>query len=534
MIRPLRALYHLVKADFLERVRSYSFLVTIGVAAIIAYQYVPPVDAAYLTLGLGHYRGLYDSAWVGSAVAMLTSTLVSLPAFYVVKNGITHDRQTGVGQIIATTPIKRSSYLLGKALSNLTVLSTLVIVMMLVALGMQLLRGESREINLLALSAPFIGSTLPTMALVAALAVFFEATSALKGGFGNVAYFFVWVAALSTTILQSGGSGSGLRAKADLFGITPVLVSMVSRARELYPGYTGQVAMGMVRPGRLTETFHWVGMKWTTDYLYARLIWLGVALLLVLASALFFDRFDPFRLRRVSSKPSKAVKRPSTYAPSTKPEERYSLSPLSKSAVRFRLVTAVRAELRLMLKGWPWWWYAGAVAVNLACLFAPLSMSQATLYPLCWGWPVLIWSGMGSREAIHRVQQTVFSAPRPLNRQFPSVWLAGALTAALTGLGPLLMLFRSGSAASLWAWLVACLFIPALAIALGVLSGTSKLFEACYTLLWYVGPLNKHPAFDFMGAGPGALRARMPLWYAAFTIGLLAVAIWGRAKQLEQ
>jgi len=55
-----RVLYHMVRADFLERVRRYSFLVTLAFAIYIGY-------AAYsgiIVVRLGEYRGIYNSAWL--------------------------------------------------------------------------------------------------------------------------------------------------------------------------------------------------------------------------------------------------------------------------------------------------------------------------------------------------------------------------------------------------------------------------------------------------------------------------------------
>lgn len=93
----VRAVFHLMPADFLERSRRYSFLITLGLTIFVVYLYVPPSSANYLTLGLGNYRGVYNSAWVGGAVAVLCSALLSLPAFYLVKNAIERDEQTRVG-----------------------------------------------------------------------------------------------------------------------------------------------------------------------------------------------------------------------------------------------------------------------------------------------------------------------------------------------------------------------------------------------------------------------------------------------------
>jgi hypothetical protein len=43
------------------------------------------------------------------------------------------------------------------------------------------------------------------------------------------------------------------------------------------------------------------------------------------------------------------------------------------------------------------------------------------------------------------------------------------------------------------------MFVPSLALMLGVWSGSSRMFEILYLLLWYAGPLNKVPFLDYTG-----------------------------------
>jgi hypothetical protein len=49
------------------------------------------------------------------------------------------------------------------------------------------------------------------------------------------------------------------------------------------------------------------------------------------------------------------------------------------------------------------------------------------------------------------------------------------------------------------AWFGGLLFIPSLALALGVLGRSSRLFQAVYLLLWYA-VVNSTATLDFMGA----------------------------------
>jgi hypothetical protein len=80
------------------------------------------------------------------------------------------------------------------------------------------------------------------------------------------------------------------------------------------------------------------------------------------------------------------------------------------------------------------------------------------------------------------------------------------------------------------AWGSAALFIPSLALALGVWSSSSKLFEVVYMIWWYVGPVNQVRYLDFLGSGelvsPGVL-----LVYWVGTILLLILAVLGRRRQ---
>ena len=183
-----RILYQLARADFLERVRRYSFLLTLVFAMYLGYA----TATGRITLRLGDYRGVYTSAWIGVLVSVVTTCFVSLVGFYIVKNSIDRDRQTRVGQILASTPLSKAEYLVGKLLSNFAVLALMVIVLAFAAVAMQIFHGEDSRFDLWAMLSPFLLLALPAMALTAAIAVLFESVSFLSGGFGNVVWFFMW------------------------------------------------------------------------------------------------------------------------------------------------------------------------------------------------------------------------------------------------------------------------------------------------------------------------------------------------------
>ncbi len=238
-MKTLRLLYNLARADFLERLRRSSFLVTVAFTLFVAYLYVPPLDTSYLPISLGGNRGVYNSAWLGSAVAILTSTLFSLPAFYLVKNAIARDRQTNVGQILAATSLTRPQYTLGKAASNAAVLALLAGIIAMATGAMQLIRGEDLQLEPWALLSPFLVIALPAMVLVAAVALLFETVGWLRGSLGNAVYLAAWVATVQGALAVAGVWEEANRVPVtpvpDPFGVTAILARMVADARAAFP-----------------------------------------------------------------------------------------------------------------------------------------------------------------------------------------------------------------------------------------------------------------------------------------------------------
>jgi ABC-type transport system involved in multi-copper enzyme maturation permease subunit len=301
-------LFHLMRADFLERVRRYSFLIVLGLVGYAGYLFVPPAGAAYATLVRGSYRALYNSAGVGNLFGSVAVIFLSLFGFYLVKNAIARDYQTGVGQIIATTPISKPVYLLGKWLSNLAVLTVILAVLTIMALVMQVVRVEAPQVDFWKLLAPIWLMGLPVLAIWSAFAVAFESIPFLRGGFGNVVAFFLWAGILGSWAPSFATLATPSN---DLLGMSRATASIQRQILEIDPSAeidTGgmfwfQVPQVPGQPARSAKPFTWNGLDWTGGLILERLLWIGFAVLIALAASIPFDRFDPSR-RRASAKAS--------------------------------------------------------------------------------------------------------------------------------------------------------------------------------------------------------------------------------------
>lgn len=511
----LRVLYHLARADFLERVRRYSFLLTMIFAAGLAYG----AFTGKIRLELDEYRGVYNSAWVGSMMTLVSTAFITLAGFYIVKNTIQRDETTRVGLVLATTPMSKSLYTLGKALSNFVVLAAMVSVLAVAAVILQLARAEGGGLVPGQLLAPFVWVALPAMSITAAVAVLFETLPVLRGGVGNVIYFFAWTASLGV---------SAMAGVDDFMGFGFLSDHMMGALKRIDPSYHGGFALQAGPPAHATKTFLWNGVDWTLPVILARLKWAAIACGVAWLSALFFHRFDPARWGRRFRLPSPVA---GDSFPTSQPADVVTvrLTPLTRQSHTGSFARLVTSELRLMLKGRRWWWYLVAAGFFVASLAVPDVQARQAIAAFACLWPILIWSQMGAREARHGTEALVFSCAHALDRQLPAVWVAGVLVAAVTGGGMAIRLAIAGDWPGLSGWLAGALFVPALALALGVWSGSSKFFEALYTLWWYTGPMNHVPGPDFTGMAP--TRFGTPAYLLAALV-LLTAAYFGRRRKL--
>jgi len=155
------------------------------------------------------------------------------------------------------------------------------------------------------------------------------------------------------------------------------------------------------------------------------------------------------------------------------------------------------------------------------------------MLPWLWIWPVLLWSAMGTRETRQQTSGFIFSAAHPLRRQFSAAWLAGFVVALLMAAGAALRMLIARDWTGAVGCAVAAAFIPTLALAMGVWSGTSKLFEAVYVIWWYIGPIHHDRALDFMFTSANTFSPATLRSYVLATLALFTLALIGRRRQLH-
>lgn len=165
-------LFYFIKNNLIRQMRSYPFLIVIGLTIFLGYACVPAASAGYEIFYLGGVRGVYNSNWLGGMGAMTSTLFIWLLGFYMLRSQISDDQQLGVGQLIAASPISKFQYIFSKTISNFIVLVVIETVFIIAFMVMQFIRGEDLSFQLGGYLYPLFYIVFPSLLLLAAFTIF--------------------------------------------------------------------------------------------------------------------------------------------------------------------------------------------------------------------------------------------------------------------------------------------------------------------------------------------------------------------------
>jgi hypothetical protein len=519
----LNSIYHIAKADFLQRVRSNNFLIAIGVCIFLIYSFVPEIGASYSILTLGNYRGFYNAAWIGGMVANCIP-FFALIGFYVVNYAVQRDYDTGVGQIIATTRITKIQYLFGKLSSNFAVLFFMLSVIAVMTVVMFYIRGETTHLELDKLLIPLMVLGIPAMFIVSAIAVFMDSITSLGRGAINMLYFFLFVTLVG---------GSIVNPYLDVFSVGTVMADISKSLTEIHPDWNGNSGSGLIireLPAQIS-VFEWEGMHWNLSIIGQRIIFVGISICLVLLAAIGFNRFDTTKVKKQKTKKSKRFGKKEQATETNYIPSGIHLKDAILPKSRFSFFALLKAELKMMLKGNTNLWKLFTVVFFILSAFTPMSFAYKVALPLLWFFQTLLLSRLGSREITTRCDDYIFSSPFPLLWQLPATLTAPTLFMCILALPVMIRLAILGDFYGVMAVLIGALFIPVTAITLGIVTRGSKLFEVLFAITIYAS-FNAIPFLDLVGSLEASRSIGMAYYFLGSSIILIGLAFIMRKRQL--
>lgn len=495
----MKYIYSIIKADYLQRTRSYAFLITLAVTVYAAYSFVPPPSASYTTLNIPGFQGVYNSAWVGCVSAMMTTVMLSMWGFFLINTGIKKDIDTEVGLIVATTPITNLGYLFSKFFSNFLVLLTIMGFTFVVSIGMFFLRATGSPHIVSDFVLPYLLFAVPSLFFISSVAIAAEVFLRDKLILQCIAFIFLFGVIIGSS--KGGRDNNGIILM-DVFGVKTITNSISNQINTQYHANIHDISMGFVFHShkKAYQTFVWNGVSFTSVFLLSRLLWICIGFMVVYISSFFFHRFD-FKQVSAGKKAKKLKIGESAQEIVYKDPATINLSKLPKLVPDYGIIPFIKTELLLLIrKGSKWLWLVVA-SVWVGMIFAPLNIAYGILLPIIWFLQVTRWSELATKEKANQLHYFTYSSYKPLQRMLPAQIIAGVILALVLALP---VMVRCGIAADGYAVfniISGALFIVLLAVCLGIISGGKKLYEIFFFMITYL-LVEKGFIADYMGAVP--------------------------------
>ena len=486
----MKKILNLIKYDYLQRTRSYQFLIILAASLAFSYTLIPTPDANYSTVRVGDYLGHYNSPWIAYVTALMASVFVSMVGYYLINNSIKIDQSTKVGQIVAATRISNFHYLIAKFLGNFLVLLTIVILIFFVSIALFFLYSTGYPFEIHHFLVAYLLIPIPTIAFIAALAVVLEVMFKNKSVLQNTVFFILFMALLAQDGLQGTQGG-------------PLGVDYPSKAMEKQVGKDKlsksslqKLNIGfIIGDKKLTKRFEFKGVSISPSYVLFRLFWPLLGVLFLYISSKYFHRFEHHE--RLSLKKEKK-KRDQQLTYSDAGMQEMDISSFPKLDQSMSLWPVFKTELLMMIrKGKRWLWLLNLSGVIVLAVI-PLKPAHLIALPILWFLQVHRWADLVTKEKHHQMHFFIFSSFKPVQRLLTSQFLAGTAL-ALTLAFPLIIRYALlGQLFSVVSIIVGAICVIAFSAFAGIVTRGKRFFEIIFFFITYLN-INGFPYTNYYG-----------------------------------
>ncbi len=493
------------------RMRRLSTLVAVLAVVVVSWSLVVDPSTGKSLLVTNGARILYTSSALALGSATLAGILFSLAGFYLLRGRIAEDLRCGIGSVIGASPTGDTAFLAGRWLGCAAYLGLLSGVFLVTMLVLQAVRGDGPVQPLVYLQA-YALMLLPMVCFVASCAILFDSWAPLMGKGGDLLFFVLWAAQMSTIGEVAPDGALPLAALVDFNGSA---VAIAAFERQLDTSNLGIGSMNFdagVAPVVLPV---WL---WNAQALAWRAASAALALLPLVAAMFLFHRFSPDRV-----KPARARRRrdPLAVLNSWLRPLAVLVRPLLRLAARLPgLSGQVLADVALTLMAAP-----AAVAALLAMLVAAAVAEPAALKPLLIAgaafWGVLV-SDVSTRDGTAGCSGMTGAVPGGASRRYLRQ-LAAAVLLGWLFMGPAALRLLEAQPVRALATVTGAIVLAAFASLFGTLGRTPRIFLALFLFGLYVAINMPHsPMLDVVGFNGAANRESVSLLLGA---GLLAAAV---------
>lgn len=456
-------IWFIALSDLKERTRRFSFLALCALSVLAAFLFVPDSEAEMTSIAVDADYFLQGTnwTWIPMASALCTGMLLPLAGFFYLRNTLSFDRKTGTMALVYTSPVRRVSYLTGKYISNLLLLTLVLAVVVVSSLCMTLIHFPGSAFSVLHFLSFFAG-ILPGIFLCAAVALMAEAAPLLQGRSGSwlagVLFFVMYIVCISLLVDDPQS------AMARFFDMTGFVWLKDSIDQSVYhvTGRPAQVALGVhqnmeVSHRELSELF-FQPLSFTQKRVLEKGAMIVGGMVISIAASAILPRYESSKKRRViSEKKGRNTDGQGLFATEA-------IQTLRNCSVPWALVMS---------------------GLWLSMFLADRKTAYGTLWVLAMMWSCLLYADYGCREKKYNMDVLLPTFYHAQSRQMLVRWCVGAMLSALISVPVILRAALAGNWAGAAAGVLSACFVPALSIFLGRISGSERAFEIVFLVIGY-------------------------------------------------
>lgn len=280
------------------RLRTRRLSTLLAVMAMIAISWAMIVDpkTGSTLMSINNSRVLYTSSALAMGSASLLSFLLALIGFYLVRGRIVEDIRSGIGSVIAATPVGNALFLFSRWLGGVAYMLLLVMVAMCSIMVLQAVRGDG-PIQIGVYLQTYLLVLGPMVFFAVGAAILFDSTSLLMGKAGDILYFIAWVfqVSLVSKVEQlSGGFSSWLFL--DFSGLVTTVFVFKTHLM------TDNFSLGASTFDPALAPIIFPASMWTLEMAMMRIGSAALALCVLLPAIPLFHRFSPDKVKASHSR----------------------------------------------------------------------------------------------------------------------------------------------------------------------------------------------------------------------------------------
>ena len=473
----------LLKANFLQKFRSQSVLMTLGICLLMAYIFIPSPSATYTTLRIGNFIGNYNSYWVGSLNAIMSSLFLSFYGYFLIQGSISLDKKQNLAATIKTSSVKNPTYLFSKAFSNFLFLFLLALCVLVASCGLQIYYNGYNSFQLARYVLPFLIITVPSLIFVSFFAIFLEVILQYHRILQYVAFVLFFIISLLSFMNKE-------EKVFDIWGVN----YPISLFKDQISSPDSKASIGLVKkPDTHSDIkiFNFHEIVFSKKFMTYRLFLLLISCLSVLLTSLLFQRFKKYNMDLFQNK--KIISHHSN-----KKFGKLMPKPISVQ-YNFGMNYLIYLELMLLLK-------KGGGILNILSLLLTIipgivdtTLSLQYLFPILLILQVNRVSDLFTKDYEHNASHFLKTSCQPVNRILTSRLLALTLFFILLSSVLLLKLLFIADYFNMLNILFGSIFMVAFSVFLGTICKNPKLFEILFIIVTYL-TLNKVSYVDYLNS----------------------------------